>query len=244
MKNYKATVEYDGTRYSGWQRQGNTKNTIQYKFEEILYKMLGRKTEIFASGRTDMGVHAQGQVFNFKCETNLSDWDIKNYINKFLPEDIRVLELQEVDMRFHSRFNVKSKTYRYRMYCGEKCPVFERKYVTNIQEKPDTDIMRKGAEKLTGIHDFKGFSTKTTKKSTIREIYSIDIHSYNEYIDITITGNGFLYNMVRIICGTLYELGTGKRELKSIDEILTECDRSLAGMTMPPQGLCLINVEY
>lgn len=244
MKNFKLTVEYDGTRYSGWQKQGNTKNTIQYKLEEILFKMLGVRTEIFASGRTDSGVHAKGQVFNFKCETDLTDKEIKKYINKYLPGDIRVLSAEIVDLRFHSRLNVKNKTYCYRMYYGEKCPVFDRKYVTVIDELPDIDLMRRGAEKLIGKHDFKGFSTKTIKKSTLREIYKIDISECNGYIDITITGNGFLYNMVRIIAGTLYEIGTGKKDVLLIDEILSKKDRSLAGITMPPQGLCLVKVEY
>jgi len=244
MKNFRLTVEYDGSRYSGWQRQGNTKNTIQYKFEEILFKMLGTKTEIFASGRTDSGVHAKGQVFNFKCETSLNETEIIRYINRYLPEDIRVLSVENVPLRFHSRLNVRSKTYRYRMYFGEKCSVFDRKYVTLIDEMPDVGLMRKGAEKLIGLHDFKGLSTKSTKKSTQREIYKIDIIQNNGYIDILVSGNGFLYNMVRIIVGTLYELGTGKRNLESIDEILDKCDRSFAGITMPPQGLCLMNVEY
>ncbi|MBO5454253.1 MAG: tRNA pseudouridine(38-40) synthase TruA [Clostridia bacterium] len=244
MKNFKLTVEYDGSRYSGWQRQGNTNNTIQHKFEEILFKMLGVKTEIFASGRTDSGVHAKGQVFNFKCETTLTEIEIKLYINKYLPEDIRVLSVESVDMRFHSRLSVKSKTYQYRMFNGSKCPVFERKYVTCVNETPDIEIMKKGAEKLVGKFDFKGFSTKTFKKSTFREIYDICINAEGDFINITITGNGFLYNMVRIITGTLYELGTGKRDLSSIDEILEKCDRSLAGITMPPQGLCLLKVDY
>ena len=205
---------------------------------------IGVKTEIFASGRTDSGVHAKGQVFNFKCETSLNETEIIRYINKYLPEDIRVLAVESVNLRFHSRLNVKSKTYNYRLYCGEKCPVFDRKYVTLTDVMPDVDLMRKGANKLIGIHDFKGFSTKSTKKSTVREIYKIDIISNNGYVDMLITGNGFLYNMVRIIAGTLYELGTGKRDLESIDAILDRCDRSFAGITMPPQGLCLINVKY
>ena len=244
MRNFKVTVEYDGSGYSGWQRQGNTKNTIQYKFEEIIRKMLGVKTEIFASGRTDSGVHAKGQVFNFKCETFLEAQDIKNYINKYLPLDIRVLCVEEVDERFHSRLNVKKKTYSYRMCYGGKLPVFERKYLTLIDDIPDVELMLKGAKKLIGKYDFKGFSTKSTKKSTIREIYEIVIDSQDDIIEILITGNGFLYNMVRIIAGTLYEIGTGKRKPESIDDILINKDRSLAGVTMPPEGLCLLKVYY
>ncbi len=244
MKNFKVTVEYDGSKYSGWQRQGNTTNTIQYKFEEIINKMLGVKTEIFASGRTDSGVHAKGQVFNFKCETNLNNCNIKDYINKYLPQDIRVLCVEEVNERFHSRLNVRKKTYCYRMCFGDKCPVFERKYITLVDNIPDVELMRLGAEKLVGKHDFKGFSTKSHKKSTIREIYEIVINSYDEVIDISITGNGFLYNMVRIIAGTLYEIGVSKRSIESIDDIFENKDRALAGVTMPPEGLCLLKVYY
>ncbi len=244
MKNFKVTIEYDGSRFSGWQRQGNTKNTIQYKLEEILLKMLGHRTEIFASGRTDSGVHAKGQVFNFKCETKLNFDEIKKYFNKYLPDDIRVLSVEEVDERFHSRLNVKKKTYCYRMCFGDKVPVFERKYVSLVSEKPDIELMRKGAQKLIGRHDFIGFSTKSAKKSTVREIYEIDINSIDDFVDIVITGNGFLYNMVRIIVGTLYEIGTGKRTVDSVDDILKTQKRCLAGITMPPEGLCLMKVYY
>lgn len=244
MKNFKVTVEYDGSKYSGWQRQGNTTNTIQYKFEDIINKMLGVKTEIFASGRTDSGVHAKGQVFNFKCETKMECRDVKDYINRYLPYDIRVLCVEEMDDRFHSRLNAQKKTYCYRMCFGDKLPVFERKYITLVENEPDVELMRIGAAKLLGKHDFKGFSTKSGKKSTVREIYEIDINAFDDMIELIITGNGFLYNMVRIIAGTLYEIGIGRRNPESIDEILKNKDRALAGVTMPPEGLCLLKVYY
>lgn len=245
MKNYKAVIEYDGTRYSGWQKQGNTHNTIQSKFEDILFKMTGRKCEIFSSGRTDAGVHAKGQVANFKADTDMTCCEIKEYLNSYLPTDIGVLSVEEVDERFHSRLNAKRKTYVYRMYKGSKLPVFERNYICPINADADIGRMREAAKFFLGTHDFKSFCTKKKmKKSTVRTIFSLDVCEKGNEIDIEICGNGFLYNMVRIISGTLLYVGLGKIGLDNIPQIIEAKDREKAGETMPAKGLCLVKVEY
>lgn len=244
MKNFKIILEYDGTRYNGWQKQGNTKNTIEYKFTEILKKMTGKNAEIFASGRTDSGVHAKGQVANFKIETEMSADEVLTYINTYLPEDIRVLSCTEADERFHSRLNAKKKTYIYRIHQG-KPPVFDRKYVFCTDFSLDINAMKKASQHFLGKHDFKSFCTKQKmKKSTVREIFSLDIVEKGAEIDIIITGNGFLYNMVRIISGTLLAVGKGELSYDAIPEIINAQNREKAGETLPPNGLCLISVEY
>lgn len=244
MKNFKITLEYDGTKYNGWQKQGNTKNTIEYKLLEILKRMTGKNTEIFASGRTDSGVHAKGQVANFKIETIMSAKEILSYINTYLPEDIRVLQCEEVDERFHSRLNAKRKTYIYRIYQG-KPPVFDRKYVYSTDFDLNVVEMNKASECFIGKHDFKSFCTKQKmKKSTVREIYSLDIVQNGNETDIIITGNGFLYNMVRIISGTLLAVGKGQLSADMIPEIIEAKNREKAGETLPPKGLCLLSVQY
>ncbi len=244
MKNYKITVEYDGTRYNGWQRQGNTKNTLQEKFENVISLMCGKETEIFASGRTDRGVHAKGQVANFKCNVDMTATDVLTYLNRYLPEDVRIREIEEVDERFHSRLNAVSKTYEYTI-ATEKPSVFERKYVYFPEETPDVNKMKVAAQKLLGTHDFHGFSSVgKTKKSTVRTVNFINIEETGGIIRITVNGNGFLYNMVRIIVGTLYEIGIGKKDAGVIDEILETGIRENAGITMPAEGLCLLEVNY
>ena len=244
MKNIQLTLQYDGTKYNGWQRQGNTKNTIQEKVESVLAKMCGHPIEIHASGRTDAGVHALAQIANFKCECRLSIEEMASYLNRYLPEDILVTDVSEVPMRFHSRLNAKSKTYLYRIAIG-KPSVFIRKFVYKAEEKPDVEIMRLAAKELLGMHDFYGFSSiGKTKKSTVRTIHSIDIEEKDGILSIKINGNGFLYNMVRIIVGTLYEIGIGKRSIDCIQDVFATKDRQMAGKTMPPEGLCLKEVFY
>lgn len=243
MKNYKIIIQYEGGRYNGWQKQGNTSNTIQEKFESILYKMSGQKIEIFASGRTDAGVHALAQTANFKCDTDMSCEEIKRYINRYLPKDIAVLEIEEADERFHSRLNAKSKTYEYTICAEDKPDVFTRRTVYYIDRRPDVEKMRAAAKKLLGTHDFKGFSSVgRTKKSTVRTINSIEITEEGSYINIKINGNGFLYNMVRIISGTLLEIGLGKED--RIDIVFETKNRENAGITLPPDGLKLVKVYY
>lgn len=244
MQNYKITVSYDGTKYNGWQRQGNTKNTIQEKFENVLSAMCGESIEIHASGRTDAGVHALCQVANFKCKTEYNCNEVMDYLNKYLPEDILVTSVSKVHERFHARLNATAKTYEYSISVG-KPDVFRRKYVYRADSVPDIRKMQNAAGKFLGTHDFKGFSSvKKTNKSTVRTISCIDITETDGIINITLTGTGFLYNMVRIICGTLYDIGTGKLSPDIIDGVFESMVRADAGTTLPPCGLKLVEVFY
>ncbi len=245
MKNFCLKIEYDGTRYRGWQKQKNTDNTLQSKFESVLSKMTGKNTEIFASGRTDAGVHALAQVANFKTDANLTCNEVLEYLNQYLPHDIRVTDVCEATERFHSRLCASKKTYRYRISFS-KPNVFERKYVYFYDTTNNFDITaaKTAAKKLCGTHDFAPFSSLgKTKKSTVRTLYSIDIVQKGEYVDFILCGNGFLYNMVRIICGTLLEIGLLKKLPDDIDKIFVS-DRSDAGVTLPACGLTLVGVEY
>ena len=247
-RNIKIVLEYDGSRYDGWQRQGNTERTIQGKLERVLEKMTGRPVELHGSGRTDAGVHARGQVANFRLADECAKWtvqEIMSYLNRYLPDDIAVLSAQEVPLRFHSRLNALSKTYRYRIDTAEKADVFERRYVYVLGKKVNTEKMECAAAFLTGTHDFKGFSSvKKTKKSTVRTIESIAVERRGSVVELVFTGNGFLYNMVRIMAGTLIEAGTGEREPESVLDVLQSGKRDLAGFTAPPEGLILEKVMY
>lgn len=245
MFNYKILTEYVGSRYNGWQKQGNTKNTIQEKFENILSELTGESVEINASGRTDAGVHAKGQTANFKTSREYPCDYLKDYLNKYLPNDIRVICAERVHDRFHARLNAKAKTYEYEIANIEKPSVFEHKFCTFIEEKLNVSEMIRASEYFIGKHDFKAFcSNKRYKKSTVREIYDIKISENSGMISIKIRGNGFLHNMVRILVGTLVEVGLGKIKAEDIPEILNSKDRENAGYTMPPQGLTLLNVVY
>lgn len=245
MRNFKLIIEYDGTKYNGWQKQGNTQNTIQSKLENILHRFTGKNIEINGSGRTDAGVHALNQVANFKVDIDADCKEIKCYINKYLPMDIKVLSVTEVDDRFHARLSAKGKTYRYSVYNTEKTDVFERKYCTFIEDKLDVDSIYCALEMLKGKHDFKAFcSNRRMKKSTIRTIYDIKLVENGNRIDFYFIGDGFLYNMVRIIMGTLIEIGLGKREVSSLETAFKTLNRDDAGYTAPPEGLTLYKVEY
>lgn len=245
MKNYKITIQYDGTRYNGWQRLGNTQNTIQGKIEDVLSRMVGHSVEIHGSGRTDKGVHACGQVANFKINTEFSASEIKDYLNRYLPEDIAVIDACEVHERFHSRLCVKSKTYIYRIWNSDVPDVFRHKYMYTVEDKLDFDAMKKTAEYMLGTHDFSGFSSlKKHKKSTVRTIYKLTVDKQNDEIIITVKGNGFLYNMVRIISGTILEAGLGLRTPESVLEIFESKTREMAGKTLPAKGLMLLEVDY
>lgn len=245
MINYKMVIAYDGSRYNGWQKQGNTKDTIQGKLEKVLEKLEGREVEVIGAGRTDAGVHALGQVVNVKLESKINEEMLLQYLNQYLPEDIAVLSVKEVPMRFHSRLNATEKTYLYRIYRSEIPNPFIRKYTVTITEELDIEKMRIAAEFLIGEHDFKSFcSLKKSKKSTIRTLYSITIEEIEEEIRISVRGNGFLYHMVRIIIGTLLEVGTGKKKPEEIEQILEKGERQAAGKTAPAHGLFLKEVKY
>lgn len=245
MINYKMVIAYDGSRYNGWQKQGNTKDTIQGKLEKVLEKLEGREVEVIGAGRTDAGVHALGQVVNVKLESKINEEMLLQYLNQYLPEDIAVLSVKEVPMRFHSRLNATEKTYLYRIYRSEIPNPFIRKYTVTITEELDIEKMRMAAEFLIGEHDFKSFcSLKKSKKSTIRTLYSITIEEIEEEVRISVRGNGFLYHMVRIIVGTLLEVGTGKKKPEEIEQILEKGERQAAGKTAPAHGLFLKEVKY
>ena len=243
--NYKLVLQYDGTKLNGWQKQGNTDNTIQGKLEAILERMYGEYVEIHGSGRTDAGVHAFGQVANFHASGKFSLEEIKDALNEYLSKDIRVLKVENVDERFHARLTAKAKTYEYRIDNGEVADVFQRKYVMREENPLDLEVMREAAGYLVGTHDFKTFcANKKMKKSTVRTIYSIDIEDNNGIVSIKYRGNGFLYNMVRILTGTLIEVGRGMRSPEEMQDIINTQDRGAAGFTAPAQGLYLLEVEY
>jgi len=248
MKNYKCIVQYEGTRYQGWQRQDSTENTLQGKIEAILTKMCEKKVEIQASGRTDAGVHALGQVMNFHIDTEKSLEEIMGYLNQYLPEDVAVISIEEVPERFHSRLNAKKKTYCYRVLNSKVPHIFDRRYVYQLEQILGEDAieqMRGAAKVLVGTHDFKAFtSTKKSKKSTVRTIEQIQIEQVGDEIRFTYTGNGFLYHMVRIITGTLLEVGIGEKSVTDISKILESGLRERAGALAPAKGLTLVNVEY
>ncbi len=245
MGNFRIILQYEGTKYQGWQRQDSTENTIQGKLERLLSKMCKEPVEIQGSGRTDAGVHAWGQVANFHCNTELSCEEILDYMNRYLPEDIGVIRVEQVPERFHSRLNAKGKIYCYRVMTGCIPHVFDRRYVYEHPEKLDVVSMKKAAESLLGTHDFKAFtSTKRGKKSTIRTIEAIDIVQDGDEIRFTYKGDGFLYHMVRILTGTLLEVGEGKRNWQDIPMVLDSKERERAGFLAPAQGLALMEVIY
>ncbi len=243
--NYKLVLQYDGTKLNGWQKQGNTDNTIQGKLEAILERMYGQYVEIHGSGRTDAGVHALGQVANFHAPESFSLEEIKSTLNEYLSKDIRVLKVETVNERFHARLTAKAKTYEYRIDNGEIADVFRRKYVMREENPLNLEAMRQAAGYFIGIHDFKTFcANKKMKKSTVRTICSIDIVEKEGIVAIQYRGNGFLYNMVRILTGTLIEVGRGLRKPEEMQAIIDAQDRGAAGFTAPAQGLYLVEVEY
>lgn len=245
MQNYKLTIQYDGTRYNGWQRQGNTDNTIQGKLNEIIGRYLGEVIDVAGSGRTDAGVHAYGQVANFKTVKYLDKDSFLLDINSYLPQDIRLLKVESVDDRFHARLSAVSKTYEYVIDNGFVSDVFARKYSYRLEEKLDVEKMRMAAEFLIGTHDYLSFcGNKKFKKSSVRTVTDILITESVGKVHIVFRGNGFLQNMVRIMAGTLIEVGLGKREPESMTDSINARSREAAGMMAPPEGLFLKEVEY
>lgn len=244
MQNYKLTLNYDGSRYKGWQRQGNTDNTIQAKMETLLSRLLEQPVEIAASGRTDAGVHARMQVCSFRAKTDMPCNVMLTKLREFAPEDIGILSVEQASPRFHARLNCVRKSYVYQIWNSDEPNVFGRKYMYNYPESLDIDAMRRAAEQLIGEHDFSAFSTKRMKKSAVRRLESIEITKQDNIIKVMLTGNGFLYNMVRIIVGTLLEVGSDQRTVDSVGVALRSLDRQQAGFTAPPHGLFLWSVEY
>lgn len=245
MKNYKITVQYDGARYKGWQVQKSTDMTIQGKIQNVLEEMAGHPVEVIGSGRTDAGVHASGQVANFHIREGFSKQEILVYLNHYLPMDIAVIDIEEVEERFHSRYNAVSKTYVYRIHTSQIPNVFERKYMYTYTESLDIARMKEAAKSLTGTHDFAAFcGNKKMKKSTVRTVSAIEIEEKEHELLISYTGDGFLQNMIRIMTGTLIEVGNGTKSVSDIQKILESKDRKMAGYTVPPEGLMLKQVEY
>ena len=244
MTNYRFEISYDGTRYYGWERQPG-KDTIQGKLEAVLSRMTDSEAEITGAGRTDAGVHAKAMIANAHLETALSPEEILAYMNRYLPDDIAVNRVSVVSDRFHARYNAAGKLYTYTCYAGASKPVFNRKYVTVLDAVPDIEAMRKAASYLVGEHDFKAFcSNPKMKKSTVRTVDSLEITKRKDFIVLDFHGDGFLQNMVRIITGTLLEVGFGRMEADQVKAVLEGRDRRLAGPTAPPQGLCLMKVDY
>ena len=244
MRNLLLNICYDGTRYRGWQRLPGTDNTIQGKLEHTLSRILGEQVEIIGSGRTDAGVHAKLQIANFHCESTMPCQEILSQLRRYLPEDIGIYSCRDVSPRFHARLNAREKTYCYRLWNSDAPCVFDRKFVTVFSQKLDIVKMRQAAAYFNGTHDFSAFcANKHMKKSTVRTIFRVDITQRGEEVQITVTGDGFLYNMVRIMVGTLVEVGLGQREPDNIPSLYGKA-RSEAGRLMPPNGLCLMEVTY
>lgn len=243
-KNYKMIIAYDGTRYYGWEHQPD-RETIQGKLESVLSRMCDKEIEVIGAGRTDAGVHARAMVANAKMDTRLSPDEIRDYMNKYLPEDIAIREVRIASDQFHARYKAVGKTYKYTCYMGDTKPVFERKYMNVLDFKPDVTAMQEAAEYLIGKHDFKSFCGNShMKKSTVRIVDSILIQEKKGVLTLTFHGTGFLQNMIRILVGTLLEVGQHKYEPEHVREILEACDRRIAGPTAPACGLCLMNVDY
>ena len=250
MRNIKMLLQYDGTRYKGWQKQnqkGNTVVTIQGKIENVLSKMTGEEIEVIGCGRTDSGVHADNYVANFFTNSAMNLEEMMNYLQEYLPEDIVVKELKMASDRFHPRLNVKGKTYVYSIQNTKYQDVFSKRFSYHVEEELDIESMIEGAKYLIGTHDFKSFTNlkvKKDKKSTIRTIRDIKIINNNGLVQIEVSGNGFLLNMVRIIVGTLVEVGLHKRKPEDIKEILDSKNRENSGLKVPGKGLMLKNLEY
>ena len=244
MRNLRLDICYDGTRYKGWQRLAAGDNTIQGKLEKTLSRLLDEEIELCGSGRTDAGTHARGQVANFHCNSEMPCEEILDGLRRYLPEDIGVYSCKRVSERFHARLNAKTKTYRYRLWNSEAPCVFDRKYVYTYAGKLDIAQMQNAAALFVGTHDFSAFcGNRNMKKSTVRAIMDFTIEQLENEIIFTVTGNGFLQHMVRIMVGTLLQVGAGERDAESIPALFGG-KRADAGPAVPACGLCLMEVTY
>lgn len=262
MKNYRLLIEYEGTRYSGWEEKEG-RDTIQGKLQGVLERLCGQPVKVIGAGRTDAGVHARGMVANVHFDLAAGGDEaallresarkqgkpeellVRNYLNRYLPEDICVREVKEVPDRFHARYNAVGKTYCYTCYYDEVKNVFDRKFVYPLSFQPDIEAMLRAAEYLTGERDFAAFcGNQHMKKSTVRRIDDIEILQKGPYITFTYRGNGFLQHQIRIMTGTLLEVGKGSFGPEQVKTVLAEKKRELAGPTLPSKGLCLMNIDY
>ncbi|AEF93149.1 tRNA pseudouridine synthase A [Desulfotomaculum nigrificans CO-1-SRB] len=247
MKNIKLTVAYDGTNYHGFQEQrGTGLATVQEVLEAALSKVANETVQVIGAGRTDAGVHARGQVVNFRS----TNWPVPTEkihlaVNSLLPDDIAVIKAEEVPLDFHARFSATAKTYRYSIYNHRVMSPLHRLYAYHEPRPLDIEAMRQAAQYLLGTHDFKSFQAQGTPvKDTVRTIYRAELVSEPPLIHLYLRGNGFLYNMVRIITGTLLDVGKGKKFPPEMKSIIEARNRTRAGTTVPPHGLCLMEVEY
>lgn len=246
MRNIKLVIEYDGSRYQGWQRLGKDEstNTISTKVIEVIKKMTGEEVELFCGSRTEVGVHAKRQTTNFKTTSDMKDYEIKRYLNRYLPMDIAVVETEEKPERFHASLNASSRCYLYRINISDVPSVFERKYTYYSFKKPNVDLMKQAALELVGKHDFKDFSTAKRSKSTLKEIYDINICEANNELQIAITANDFLHNMNRTLISTLLDIGLGNRKKEELADILDPAKEATASAPCDPKGLYLQDVIY
>ena len=244
MRNIKLIIEYDGKSFNGWQKQPNKLN-IQGEIEKAISEITGEEIDLIASGRTDAGVHSLGQTANFKTNSQIPIEKFAIAINSKLKRSIVIKSAEEVDERFHSRYSVKSKTYRYTINNSAMGTALYRDMEYHVPMKLDIESMKSAAKFFEGEHDFKGFKASgTSSKSSVRTIYKAEVIQNEEKIYIELTGNGFLYNMVRIISGTLVDVGLGKIEANEIPLIIESKDRKRAGRTLPAHGLYLVEVNY
>ena len=244
-KNYKLKISYDGSRYFGWEHQPD-RETIQGKIETVLARMVDKDmVDVIGAGRTDAGVHARAMIANVHLDTQMSPEEIRDYANRYLPDDIAILEVREAADRFHARYKAVGKTYQYTCFDGPVKPVFDRKYYTPLDQELDVEAMQEAAHFLEGKHDYKIFcGNSRMKKSTVRIVDTITVRRRKGYVYLTFHGTGFLQNMVRIMSGTLIEVGLGRKRPEEVGEILETCDRKVAGPTAPAKGLCLLKVDY
>ncbi len=242
--NVKLTVSYDGTAYCGWQLQKNGISVAE-TLNAAIERVTGEKVRVVGSGRTDAGVHAEGQVACFRTDAAIPPEKFYKAINAFLPPDVRVLKSERVADDFHPVKNAKKKTYEYSAYFSRTELPLKDRYAIKLDDNVNAAAMEKAAKLLVGEHDFKSFcSTGSSVKTTVRTIYSFDVKRENENVKFTVTGNGFLYNMVRIMVGTLFEIGKGKLSEKDLSDMLSGGGRSKGGKTVPAKGLCLKSVIY
>lgn len=248
MRTFKLTLAYDGTAYAGWQLQPG-QNTVQGTLEMALEKITRTPLRVAASGRTDAGVHALGQVVSFRSDTHLTCEVLLKALNAELPRDVAALEVAEVRADFHATRDALRKRYRYQMDDGPVRDVFARAYAWQLRERVDVDAMHRAAQALVGTHDFASFETHgSPRDSSVRTVYELGLQrgqgGHSDRVTLEIEGNGFLYNMVRAIVGTLVEVGRGVRDEAWPAQVLAACDRKAAGQTAPPQGLFLVRVDY
>ena len=244
MRNLRLDICYDGSRYRGWQRLATTDNTIQFKLEQTLSRILDEPIEVIGSGRTDAGTHANHQVANFHCENNMPCSEILSKLRSYLPEDIGIYSCKDVSPRFHARLNAKEKTYMYRIWNSESPCVFERKFIFRDVRPVDLQKMQDAVQVFIGTHDFSAFcANKNLKKSTARCISAFSVVQVGDELRFIVTGNGFLHHMVRILVGTILEVGRGERTIESLSGLFGG-KREDAGELLPACGLCLMEVFY